>query len=187
MMATLKRKHTSRPREGVANITEQLAALRSMTVAQLRERYLQVFDEPTRSRNKDWLFKKIAWRTQELAEGGLSEQALASIDELAGDVPVRWRQRRGQADAPTPGDDATQAEVSEPRDPRLPPAGTVLTRAYKGVEHRLTVLDDGFEYRGERHASLSKLAKDITGTNWNGFLFWRLQRRSRASQGRKGA
>jgi len=187
MMATRKHKNTRRTREGVADVTEQLAALRSMTVAQLRERYLEVFDEPTRSRNKDWLFKKVAWRIQELAEGGLSEQALASIDELAEDVPVRWRQRRGQASAPTSKGDATDAEVPEPRDPRLPPAGTVLTRAYKGVEHKLTVLDDGFEYRGERHASLSKLAKDITGTNWNGFLFWGLQRRSRSSEGRKGA
>ena len=185
-MATRKHKNSSRSREGVANITEQLAALRSMTVAQLRERYLGVFDEPTRSRNKDWLFKKIAWRIQELAEGGLSEQALASIDELAADVPVRWRQRRSQASTPTPEDDATEAEASEPRDPRLPPAGTVLTRAYKGVDHTLTVLDDGFEYRGERHASLSKLARDITGTNWNGFLFWGLQRRSRTSQVEKG-
>lgn len=186
-MATPKRKNTRRTREGVADITEQLAALRSMTVAQLRERYLEVMGEPTRSRNKDWLFKKVAWRIQELAEGGLSEQALASIDELAEDVPVRWRQRRGQAaNAPTSKEDATAAEVPEPRDPRLPPAGTVLTRAYKGVEHRLTVLDDGFEYRGERHTSLSKLARDITGTNWNGFLFWGLQRRSRSSQVEKG-
>ena len=185
-MATRKRKNTSRPREGVATITEQLAALRSMTVAQLRERYLEVFEEPTRSRNKDWLFKKIAWRIQELAEGGLSDQALASIVELAADVPVRWRQRRSQASTPTPEDDATEAEASEPRDPRLPPAGTVLTRAYRGVDHKLTLLDDGFEYRGERHASLSKLARDITGTNWNGFLFWGLQRRRRASQVEKG-
>ena len=185
-MATRKRKNTSSHREGVANITERLAALRSMTVAQLRERYLEVFDEPTRSRNKDWLFKKIAWRIQELAEGGLSEQALASIDELAEDVPVRWRQPRRQADAPTTEADDTDAEAQEPRDPRLPPAGTVLTRAYKGVEHKLTVLDDGFEYRGERHASLSKLARDITGTNWNGFLFWGLQRRSRPGRVEKG-
>lgn len=185
-MATRIRKNTRRTRKGVADVTEQLAALRSMTVAQLRERYLEVFDEPTRSRNKDWLFKKIAWRIQELAEGGLSEQALASIDELADDVPVRWRQRRSQSNTPATEVDRADAEVPDSRDPRLPPAGTVLTRAYKGVDHKLTVLDDGFEYRGERHASLSKLARDITGTNWNGFLFWGLQRRSRTSQVEKG-
>ena len=62
----------------------------------------------------------------------------------------------------------------------------MITRIYKHVEHKLTVLDDGFEYRGERHASLSKLAREITGTNWNGFYFWGLQRRSRSGR-RKGA
>jgi len=186
-MATRKRSGPRRARERVAGVTDELAALRSMTVAQLRERYLEVFDEPTRSRNKDWLFKKVAWRIQEIAEGGLSEQALSRIDELGEDVRVRWRRRRGQPTAGTEKPDAVNEDAPEPRDPRLPPAGTVLTRAYKGVEHKLIVLDDGFEYRGERHASLSKLAKEITGTHWNGFLFWGLQRRRRTSQGRKGA
>ena len=185
-MATRKRNGPRRAREHVAGVTEQLAALRSMTVAQLRERYLEVFDEPTRSRNKDWLFKRVAWRIQELAEGGLSDQALASIDELADDVPVRWRKRRNQPATRAAKNDAKTDNVPEPRDPRLPAAGTVITRAYKGVEHKLIVLDDGFEYRGERHASLSKLAKEITGTHWNGFLFWGLQRRRRSSQVEKG-
>ena len=88
-MATREPNRHRRARERVAGVTDELAALRSMTVAQLRERYLEVFDEPTRSRNKDWLFKKVAWRIQEIAEGGLSEQALSRIDELGEDVPVR--------------------------------------------------------------------------------------------------
>ena len=183
-MAPRKGNHARHARERVAGVTEQLAALRSMTVAELRERYLEVYDEPTRSRNKDWLFKKIAWRIQELAEGGLSDQALARIDALGEDVPVRWRQRRVQM--VTPAADVPTDDEAPTRDPRLPPPGTVITRIYKDVEHKLTVLDDGFEYRGERHASLSKLAREITGTNWNGFYFWGLQRRSRSGR-RKSA
>jgi hypothetical protein len=58
------------------------------------------------------------------------------------------------------------------RDPRLPPPGAVLTRVHDGVEHKLIVLADGFEYRGERHRSLSKIVRIITGTPWNGFLFF---------------
>ena len=100
-MARRKGNHARRARERVAGVTEQLAALRSMTVAELRERYLEVYDEPTRSRNKDWLFKKIAWRIQELAEGGLSDQALARIDALGEDVPVRWRPPAGATAATT--------------------------------------------------------------------------------------
>ena len=65
------------------------------------------------------------------------------------------------------------------RDPRLPPPGTVLTRAHGGVDHQVVVLEEGFEYQGQRFPTLSKIAKEITGTNWNGFLFFKLQRRTR--------
>ena len=177
-MTTRKRKAERRGREAVADIAGELIALRDMTVAQLRERYREVFGEPTRSRNKDYLYKKVAWRIQELTEGGLSDATLAKIDELGADVPMRWR-RKSSGDkiaTATPVHDAIPADT---RDPRLPPPGTVLTRAYKGVEHQVTVLDDGFAYQGERHASLSQLARVITGTNWNGFLFWGLKRRTR--------
>ena len=57
------------------NISQEVAALRRMTPAQLREKYLEVFGEPTRSGNKDFLCKRLAWRLQSLAEGGLSERA----------------------------------------------------------------------------------------------------------------
>ena len=129
-MAPRNRNSARHARERVADVTQQLAALRSMTVAELRERYLEVFDEPTRSRNKDWLFKKIAWRIQELAEGGLSDQTLARIDELGGDVPVRWRQRRSQTATPTddtPTDDDTPAR--DPGSPRRGPCSPASTRA----------------------------------------------------------
>jgi len=64
------------------------------------------------------------------------------------------------------------------RDPRLPAPGTVLTRDYRGTTYEVKVLEDGFEYEGELYASLSKIATQITGTSWNGFLFWGLGKRS---------
>lgn len=61
------------------------------------------------------------------------------------------------------------------RDPRLPAAGTVLTRPYKGKDYRVTVLEDGFRYDGREFRSLSKLASEITGAaSINGFLWMRL-------------
>ena len=170
-----------RDRRAVAPITEQLAALRNMTVAQLREKYREVFGEPTRSRNKDYLRKKVAWRIQELAEGGLSDRARARIEELADGAPMR---RRSSGNGTANGAPATApAAPATDRDPRLPEPGTVLTRTHGGVEHQVTVLDDGFEYRGERYTSLSKIAREITATNWNGFLYFGLQRRTRKRNG----
>lgn len=176
-MTTPKRKNQRQGREAMAGVAAQLAALREMTVGQLRDRHREVFGEPTRSRNKDYLIKKLAWRIQELAEGGLSDRALAKIDELAADVPVRWR--RAPAPKTTASPDAVPEEPVIERDPRLPLPGTVLTRAYKGVDHQVTVLTEGFEYQGERHTSLSQIARTITGTNWNGYLFWGLKRRTK--------
>jgi len=180
-MARRKSDAATRARRAVADIPEQLAALRNMTVAQLRERYREVFGEPTRSRNKDWLRKKVAWRIQELAEGGLSDRARARIDELADGAPTRWRSSGNGAS--NGGSTAAPPGQTGERDPRLPEPGTVLTRTHAGVEHQVTVLDDGFEFRGERYASLSKIAREISGTNWNGFLYFGLQRRTRKRSG----
>jgi len=151
-----------------------LMALETMTVAELGARYEEVFGEPTRSHNKEYLKKQIAWRIQEQAEGGLSHRARALAAEIGGSAKVRWRRKNGGGAEPLPG-----STPRNERDPRLPPPGTRLTREYKGTVHEVLVLQDGFEYQGQRHANLSRIAKLITGTNWNGFLFWRLQTRSR--------
>ena len=78
----------------------------------------------------------------------------------------------------TPGDATTEPTVSKtkanmnkPRDPRLPAPGAILVKQHKGEDHEIKVLDSGFEYRGDHYRSLSALAKKITGTTWNGFLF----------------
>jgi hypothetical protein len=146
----------------MATVSEQLVALEKMTVGELAGKYHEVFGVPTRTRNKPYLRKRVAWRIQELAEGGLSERALAKIEELAPLAPARWRPERlsgGEKFAP----DGALTPVRS-RDPRLPAPGSVLHRVHKGVEHRVTVLADGFQYNGERHQSLSKIAKKITGT-----------------------
>jgi hypothetical protein len=71
------------------NVQQALASLGRMTLAQLREKYLELFGEPSRSGNKDFLAKRIAWRVQSLAEGGLSERARRRAEELARDADIR--------------------------------------------------------------------------------------------------
>ena len=62
-------------------------------------------------------------------------------------------------------------------DPRLPPPGNMVERQYKGQMIRVVVLQEGFEYEGQRYRSLSAIAKEVSGTHTNGFLFFRLGRR----------
>jgi hypothetical protein len=151
----------------LGDVPTQLAALECMSVPELAEKYRELYGEPTGSRNKDYLRKRLAWRIQELAEGGLPERALAKIVELGDELPERWRMRQA-ALHPTP--------PAQKRDPRLPPPGTVLVRLFQGVEHRVTVREQGFEYQGELYKTLSSIARRITGTAWNGFLFFNLQK-----------
>jgi hypothetical protein len=153
----------------------RIAALRDMTVADLREKYHEVFGEETRSRHKDFLWKRIAWRMQALEEGGLSERAKRRAAELADEADVRVRAPQGAFDAGLPSHARTRKEeFSRPHDPRLSMPGTVLTREHKGRALRVTVLDRGFEFEGKVHRSLSAIAEQVTGTRWNGFLFFGL-------------
>ena len=152
----------------VVRTATELGALGQRTGPELSERYLALFGQPAHSRNKAFLRKRLAWRIQELAEGGLSERALARIEELgaaglaAARRPVRVRTPTSQAPRPT----------EAARDRRLPPTGTVVRRIHGTAEHSVTVLDEGFEYLGEKYRSLSKIARVITGTPWNGYLFF---------------
>lgn len=177
MTRPTKKTRAARARAEVADVAAQIAALEQMTTADLAERYAEVFGEATRSRNKAYLKKKVAWRIQEISEGGLSARARARIDELAADAPIRRR-------APRAADPRTEAAADAPaattRDPRLPPAGETLVKTHKGVDHEVLVLTDAFEYRGERYPSLSKIARVITETTWNGFLFFGLTKRKPA-------
>ncbi len=77
------------------NIAKEVAAMEQMTVGQLHDRYIKVFGESVRSRHKHYLIRRIAWRLQANAEGGLSERALRRAEELAADADVRVTPPRG--------------------------------------------------------------------------------------------
>jgi len=172
-MSSHNREPAATAREELGDITEQIAELGTMTAGELRDKYLEVYGEPTRSRNKIYLQKKIAWQIQALAEGGLSQRALDRIEELAPLAPLRWRPRLKNIEIPLPP--TTRGKKTKKRDSRLPPPGAVITKEHKGMLHQVTVVDDGFEYAGDCYASLSKVARVIAGTSWNGFAFFGLR------------
>src|SRR5438270_7743368 len=153
------------------SIEQTIAALGRMTAAQLRDKYLEVFGEPSRSGNHDFLFKRLAWRLQADAEGGLSERAKRRAEELARDADLRTTLPRpkavagGQTVALAITCSAVGSGGGAPAHARLPVAGTVLTRLYRGRRVEVRVLPDGsFEHEGQAYRSLSAVAKAVTGT-----------------------
>ncbi|MCO6435719.1 MAG: DUF2924 domain-containing protein [Phycisphaerae bacterium] len=158
------------------NIRKEVATLEAMTVGQLQERYVEVFGEPVRSRHKQYLIRRIAWRLQANAEGGLSERAIRRAEELANVADVRVTPPRPkQKTASSKPVAITSVPVVLTTDPRLPPIGSQITRKYKGRTIAVTALADGFEYLGDRYRSLTAVAKAITGSHINGFRFFGLE------------
>jgi hypothetical protein len=157
-----------------ATTYQEVQRLSRMTVGELREKYLDVFGEETRSRHKEFLRKRIAWRIQALAYGDLSERARQRAHELANDADLRMRTPR---DPVRPGSAEVKARtiaarIPASRDPRLPLPGTLLSREFRGRDIVVKVLDDGFEFDDRHYRSLSAIAREITGSKWNGFLFF---------------
>ena len=159
------------------DIGAEVLALKQHSVAQLQARYAEIFGEPTRSSHKTWLCKRIAWRLQALAEGDLSERARRRAAQLANDADLRLYPPKNQPVG------VESLPVPNKPDDRLPPAGSILARSYKGRLLRVRVLSQGFEFEGRTYTSLSAVAKAITGSHGNGFLFFRLQRKEARHDG----
>lgn len=157
-------------------VANEVAQLEQLSVNQLAKRFEEVFGEQCRSRHKRYLIRRIAWRLQANAEGGLTDRARLRAEELANEAEIRVTPPRAKNGTT---DDETLAEtipMPPTRDSRLPPPGNWIERDYKGRTIRVLVIADGFEYEGERYRSLSAIAKAVTGSHMNGFLFFRLWR-----------
>lgn len=158
------------------SIQDQLLSLRYMSPAGLRAKYHEVFGEPSRSGNRDFLTKRIAWRIQSLAEGTLSQRARQRAAELARDADVRTTVPRvAKTPVPTAAPIAVHSAAVQPSK-RLPMPGAAITRDYRGRTIVVTVLPKGFEFEGRVYRSLSAVAKAVTGAHWNGYLFFGLSK-----------
>lgn len=155
-------------------LEKAIERLRHSKVKALQERYRELFNEDSPSSNRAHLFRRIAWRLQAREAGELSERAQQRAVELADDAELRrraprsfWRTLEGRTSAGTH------------RDPRLPKAGSRLTRSYQQRTIEVHVLETGFEYNGAVYSSLSAIAHQVTGTRWNGFLFFGIHKVAR--------
>jgi hypothetical protein len=156
-------------------VYRQIEALRHQKTKALRAIFKELFGEESTSSNHAHLFRRIAWRIQARAQGDLSQRARDRAAELASDVDLRlraprqfWRQL-----AETGEKESRRGE----RDPRLPEVGTTLQRHYQGRMIQVRVLEDGFEYDGKKYESLSSIASSVSGSRWNGYSFFRLNKK----------
>lgn len=135
-------------------VLSRLAALKTTSTPDLKAMWRQLFDSEPPPYNRRFLESRLAYRIQELAYGGLKPETIERLDALADELDQ-------------PNKRARPAE--------RPLAGTRLIREWQGVEHSVTVRVDGFEYQGRPYKSLSAIARSITGTRWNGWVFFGLK------------
>ena len=138
-------------------VLAQIAALKEKPINALKQKWRDLFETEPPPYNRRFLEHRLAYRIQELAYGGLKPETVRRLrqlaEELDGGNPARRRQSANSR----------------------PVAGTRLIREYQGVEHCVTVRDDGYEYQGRPYKSLSAIARAITGTRWNGLTFFGLK------------
>ncbi len=155
----------------------EIENLRRASLAGLRDKYREVFQEETRCRHREHLFRRIAWRLQALAEGDLSERARGRAHQIAQDADLRTVAPR---DFFTVGGERVQTTRGDrnrrEQDSRLPLPGTLLRREWKGRSILVEVLGKGFRYENRHYPSLSAIAVAVTGTRWNGLAFFGLTR-----------
>jgi hypothetical protein len=153
-------------------ILTQVAALPTFPTPKLKAMWRELTGTEPPPYNRTFLVKRLAYRLQELAFGGLSVQAERRLDDVV-DGPKGTRS--GQLDG---------KKKPKAKDMSAPVAGTKLIREWQGMLHEVTALAEGFEYQGRRYQSLSAVARAITGTRWNGPLFFGLRKHGKLEAAR---
>jgi hypothetical protein len=159
--------------EMTPTLREQLAALDAMSLGQLRETFLELTGESTTSKSKPHLRKRVAWwiQVRHFKEEDRVERIRKRGLELARLEDVRLTPPAARAKA------TKRVPIRSTADAKLPPPGTLLVRAYKGRDVCVTVLPNGFEHEGRVYASLSAIAKLVTGTHCSGIAWFGLTKR----------
>ena len=139
-------------------IPARLAALKTAPTQDLKTQWRELFDSEPPPFNRRYLESRLAYRIQELAYGGLKPETIRRLERLGEELDGGDRKKRG---------------IRLDRD--RPITGTRLLREWQGVEYVVTVIADGFEWQGRPYRSLSAIARAITGTRWNGWVFFGLK------------
>ena len=149
----------------------QVMELKEKSLDELKAKYEELSpSQKAPSNNKVYLWRKIAYKLQEIEHSGLSAEAQGKIEEFIQKYdPVNNKALRSGGNSDNPG---KKSKLS--RDKRLPIPGTIITKEYKGTSLEVKVLEKGFEYNNKQYKSLTAIAKEVTGAHWNGYLFFNL-------------
>jgi Protein of unknown function (DUF2924) len=148
-------------------VEDELDRLPKMPIADLRKRYRELFrTEAPKAFGPDLLRRSIAHRIQERIYGGLPKTTQRLLDQL---VKAAAAKPNGRLELPR----------------RIKP-GSELVRTWNGRTYRVMVMADGFAHDGKTFSSLSEIASDITGTNWNGPRFFGLRSSSNGESATNG-
>ncbi len=140
-------------------IPARLAALKSTPTPELKAQWRELFETEPPAFNRRYLESRLAYRIQELAYGGLKPETVRRLETLGEQL------------------DGGNITLRRIRADLKPITGTKLIREWQGMEHTVTVLADGYEWQGQPYRSLSAVARAITGTRWNGWIFFGLKSR----------
>jgi Protein of unknown function (DUF2924) len=141
----------------IPDVLPRLAALKTGSIAELKEQWRSLFAAEPPPYNRRFLENRLAYRIQELAYGGLTPATLERLEALGEQL------------------DGGNVVLRRIRHDDKPIAGTRLIREFRGIEHCVTVRQEGYEYQGRPYGSLSAIARAITGTRWNGWAFFGLK------------
>lgn len=158
-----------------------ISDLPRLSAPQLQAAHQEMFGAKHPIANCQYLRRKIAWHLQAAKEGGLPESVRQYAFAIArgAELRVRIAENLSRRQAAIPLDQSVTTAVVQTRDSRLPMPGSLIVKKYKDRTLVVKVLDNGFEYEGCRFTSLSTIAAEITGTRWNGFAFFGLDREAR--------
>ncbi|TRZ94935.1 DUF2924 domain-containing protein [bacterium] len=149
----------------------QIMELKENSLGELKTKYEELFSgQNAPSNNKIFLWRKIAYRLQELECGGISAGTQSKIQQLI----QQYDPINNKALRPETASENHPKKSNISRDKRLPIPGTVITKEYKGIKLQIKILGSGFEYNSKIYKSLTAIAKEVTGAHWNGYLFFNL-------------
>lgn len=151
----------------MTSVLKQIADLQNLSHQELVELWVTLHGSQPPAYNRQFIIKRLAYRIQEIAYGGLSDAAHAKMDAIL--------ERHDYDENAMPTRTPRRGAV---RPKNLPVIGSKLVRDWKGKRYEVTALHDGFEFDGRKYRSLTAIAKRITGTHWNGRAFFGLAGRN---------